>query len=618
VTPNDTGDGDTGANNLQNFPILTSTVLSGGNVTVQGTLNSTPNTQFSFQIFSTDDCPSGRGQGSVPYGLVSGITTDPNGNLSFTFQGQPLPPGRFLVATAVKLVAGVGNDTSEFSPCRQLVAPGTLQFSAASYSVNENAGSASVTISRVGGSDGSTPVFFSISNGTATAGLDYTNASGLVVLADGQTSRTVSIPITDDASVESNETVNLMLTPVTGSVPISTPSTAVLTINDNDGVPTPTPTPTPTPGSVIHLANTNYSGSEDCTTVLVTAQRVGDISGVSTVKYATTSGTASDRADFTAALGTLSFNAGETQKSFVVLINEDSLSEGTETASITLSNPMNANLGSPSVATLSIIDDSPEPATNANDDSVKFVCQHYHDFLNRPTDPAGQAFWINEIESCGTNVQCRETKRVNVSAAFFLSIEFQQTGYLVYRMYKAAFGNMSGAPVPLTLPEFLPDTQAISQGVQVGIGDWQTLLENNKNTFASGFVARSRFTTAFPSGISPVQFVDTLNSNSGGALSPSERNQLVNELSSGAKTRAQVLRAVAEDQTLAQSEFNKAFVLMQYFGYVRRNPNSVPDSDFTGYNFWLQKLNQFGGNFADAEMVKAFILSSEYRQRFGQ
>ncbi|MCM3872853.1 MAG: hypothetical protein ND895_19405, partial [Pyrinomonadaceae bacterium] len=118
-------------------------------------------------------------------------------------------------------------------------------------------------------------------------------------------------------------------------------------------------------------------------------------------------------------------------------------------------------------------------------------------------------------------------------------------------------------------------------------------------------------------GMTAAQFVDTLNTNSGGALSPTERNQLVNEMSSGAKTRAQVLRAVAEDQTLAQAEFNKAFVLMQYFGYLRRNPNSVPDSDFAGYNFWLQKLNQFGGNFADAEMVKSFLIAGEYRQRFG-
>jgi hypothetical protein len=92
----------------------------------------------------------------------------------------------------------------------------------------------------------------------------------------------------------------------------------------------------------------------------------------------------------------------------------------------------------------------------------------------------------------------------------------------------------------------------------------------------------------------------------------------VSELTSGAKTRAQVLRSVAEDADLARNEFNKAFVLMQYFGYLRRNPNDAPDTSFVGYDFWLNKLNQFNGNFVAAEMVKAFISSGEYRQRFGQ
>src|SRR5206468_8565553 len=100
-------------------------------------------------------------------------------------------------------------------------------------------------------------------------------------------------------------------------------------------------------------------------------------------------------------------------------------------------------------------------------------------------------------------------------------------------------------------------------------------------------------------------------------LSPSQRDQLVSDLTAGSKTRGQVLRAVAENQTLTNAEFNRTFVLMQYFGYMRRNPNDAPDSDYTGYDFWLGKLNQFNGNFQNAEMVKAFITSAEYRQRVG-
>ena len=166
--------------------------------------------------------------------------------------------------------------------------------------------------------------------------------------------------------------------------------------------------------------------------------------------------------------------------------------------------------------------------------------------------------------------------------------------------------------------EFLLDTQQISKGVVVLQPGWEAVLETNKQAFTAEFVQRSRFTTAFPQSMTPAQFVDMLNANAGNPLSQSERNQLVNELSTNAKTRAQVLRAVAEDSDLNSAEFNRAFVLMQYFGYLRRNPNDPQDTDYTGYDFWLTKLNQFNGNFIQAEMVKAFISSIEYRGRFVQ
>jgi hypothetical protein len=84
-----------------------------------------------------------------------------------------------------------------------------------------------------------------------------------------------------------------------------------------------------------------------------------------------------------------------------------------------------------------------------------------------------------------------------------------------------------------------------------------------------------------------------------------------------ATKRAAVLRSVVENSQLRVAQFNRAFVLMQYFGYLRRNPNDPQDTDYTGYDSWLTKLNQFGGNFVNAEMVKAFISSGEYRQRLG-
>jgi hypothetical protein len=116
------------------------------------------------------------------------------------------------------------------------------------------------------------------------------------------------------------------------------------------------------------------------------------------------------------------------------------------------------------------------------------------------------------------------------------------------------------------------------------------------------------------------QFVTKLDTNAGGVLSATEKADLVATLGAtpaDTTKRASVLRSVAEDATLRTAEFNKAFVLMQYFGYLRRNPDDPPDANFNGYNFWLGKLNQFNGSFINAEMVKAFIQSLEYRGRFG-
>ncbi len=266
------------------------------------------------------------------------------------------------------------------------------------------------------------------------------------------------------------------------------------------------------------------------------------------------------------------------------------------------------------------------PAGNPIDGADFFVRQHYQDFLNRTPDAGGLAFWANEITSCGNNQTCIDNKRVNVSAAFFLSIEFQQTGYLVERLYKTAYGDATGAStfptahnlqVPIIrFAEFLPDTQQIGQGVVIGQPGADQLLENNKVAFINQFVARKRFTDKYPTAADAL-FVKTLNDNASNPLSAGELVILTTEYSTGKKSRAVVLRQIAEHQNLVNSESNRAFVLMQFFGYLRRNPNDAPDTDHSGYDFWLTKLNQFNGNFVNADMVKAFIVSGEYRKRFG-
>jgi len=165
------------------------------------------------------------------------------------------------------------------------------------------------------------------------------------------------------------------------------------------------------------------------------------------------------------------------------------------------------------------------------------------------------------------------------------------------------------------------DTQQIDQDVVVNQTGWAAVLENNKQNFMVQFVQRSRFGSQFPTSMTPSQFVDKLNQNAGGVLSPSERATAIGLFggtpdTSSIPARAQALRQVAENHNLYIAEFNRAFVLMEYFGYLRRNPNEGQDTDFSGYDYWLNKLNAFNGNFVNAEMVKAFIASGEYRGRF--
>jgi probable HAF family extracellular repeat protein len=401
----------------------------------------------------------------------------------------------------------------------------------------------------------------------------------------------------------------------------------------------------------IEFTQSLYTVGERDGSASITVKRTGDTTVSASVDYATDDGStptvavpcssvtglALERCDYTRSAGTLNFAPGETQKTFAVLINDDSYTEGTETLTLNLSNPTGGVLGGQATATLQITDDQTESTGNPLDDPSFFVTQHYHDFLNREPDQSGLQFWTGGINACGANANCVAVKRINTSAAFFLSIEFQDTGYLVERIYKTAFGDATGnstfpnqhqLAVPVVrLDEFLRDTQEIGSKptqVIVGQGNWQQQLEANKNAFALEFVQRQRFTSAFASSLTADQFIRQLNANAGGVLSEADITQLdalfggPSSPSNDASKRAQALRQVAENPLLNAAEKNRAFVLMQFFGYLRRNPDDAQDTDYTGYDFWLQKLNQFNGDFVKAEMVKAFITSIEYRQRFGQ
>jgi len=263
-----------------------------------------------------------------------------------------------------------------------------------------------------------------------------------------------------------------------------------------------------------------------------------------------------------------------------------------------------------------------------------FVRQHYVDFLNREPDAPGQGFWTDNITKCTsperrpaaqTEAQCVDQQKVTTSAAFFLSPEFQYTGYFVYRLYKGSLIKDGAGRVP-TYQEFRNDSWRVSEGIIQSNQLSAAKIEANKKKFAEEFSKRAEFRSLYDP-LSNFDYVERLFQTTGINVSAQEKAALVAGLNNQTETRASVLQKVVDGavviaegnqqfttpygQAFYQKEFNAAFVLMEYFGYLRRDP------DAAGYQHWLDKLN-FYGNFNDAEMVRSFILSPEYRQRFGQ
>lgn len=230
------------------------------------------------------------------------------------------------------------------------------------------------------------------------------------------------------------------------------------------------------------------------------------------------------------------------------------------------------------------------PSTNPLDTPEYFIRQQYLDFLGREPDQGGLDFWSNQIRQCGSDASCIHQRRLDVSAAFFMSDEFQQTGSFIYRLYRASYGRM---------PNFSEFSQDRSHVVDSGN------LEAVRAAFATEFVNRPAFRASYPDSLSHAEFVNRLFDAAGVAGS---REPFVTLMDNGA-TRSEVLMRIIEDASFRQAEYNRSFVLMQYFGYLRR------DADEGGFNFWLDVLNnRVPGNYRS--MVCAFLTSTEYQRRF--
>ena len=252
-------------------------------------------------------------------------------------------------------------------------------------------------------------------------------------------------------------------------------------------------------------------------------------------------------------------------------------------------------------------------AENASplDTAEYFVRQQYLDFLNREPDQSGLEYWSAHINQClseptrvadETAPACLRVRRLEVAAAFFIEQEFQESGGYVYRLYKAGYGEQESYRPGYA--QFQPDRGRLVGGPN---------LTQGKLDFANLFVERAEFKARYPETMSAAQFVaavlETVQQGTGLTFNSSQRDALINDVNSGG--RGLMMRNLADAPAFAQAPgvYRRAFVLMEYFGYLRRDP------DQAGYDFWVQVMSS-----AEAHnyrgMVCAFTTSAEYQRRF--
>jgi hypothetical protein len=236
---------------------------------------------------------------------------------------------------------------------------------------------------------------------------------------------------------------------------------------------------------------------------------------------------------------------------------------------------------------------------NPLDTDLFFVRQQYLDFLGREPDHSGLNYWTDKLVECGSDDNCLRRQRIGVSAAFLVESEFQLTGSYIYRLYNAGLGRR------LSYAEFTADRPLVIGGAN---------LEAARDSFADSFVARHEFQEKYAGSTTAESFVDSLLASVRNVSSvdlSAERATLIGTYQTGAnqnESRRLVLRQVIEQPGFKQAIYNSSFVDMQYFGYLKRNP------DEGGYRFWLSVLDQQPGNFGG--MVCSFLTSAEYQKRF--
>jgi len=285
------------------------------------------------------------------YVAAAGVLTFLTGQLSQSFTVDLLDDAddeaseTFTVALANPSAGALGVPSAAVVTLADNDAGGVIELAAASLSVDEGAGSVSLTVTRAQGTAGNVSVAYSVSDGSATSPADYSAASGTLTFDAGVANRTISVAIAEDALGEGTETVDVALGAVGGGARLGSQAAATLSITDNE------------PGVTLHFGAPSYSVSERMPTAALGVVRSGPTDSPASVRYATSDVSASAGSDYSAQSGTLSFGAGVSMLTLQVPLTRDTIVEGDEQLEITLADPLGASLGTTYSTRLTILDD---------------------------------------------------------------------------------------------------------------------------------------------------------------------------------------------------------------------------------------------------------------------
>jgi hypothetical protein len=331
LATNDKLDADTGSNEKQNFPVLTSVLLSGGNLEILGTLSSQPSTSYHVEFFSSPACDeSGFGEGRTFLGSTT-VLSDASGVAAIDASLPFASADTVITATA----SSPDGDTSEFSPCASVdvgPVPGALQFSQDQFLGYEEQGFVTILVSRNGGASGAVTVHYETSDNTATAPADYASTSGTLSFGDGEVVKSFNVPLVLDGPDGSDQQIDLELTNPTGGASLGAQPTSKVLLFDYDQS---------FPGVYISDATVleGDSGTKNANFTVTLTPTDHTV----TFQVRTTAGTASDGVDYDDVVVDMSFTAGEAPKTVSVPIHGDTDIEGTEVFFLLVSGQIQPN-----------------------------------------------------------------------------------------------------------------------------------------------------------------------------------------------------------------------------------------------------------------------------------